>query len=242
MGRYWFPYLVLMANLLSGAIWILMINRRGKFGAPGQQWMKYGTYLGVVNIVWWITVCFVPGASWIGWGILAGSIAEWWKLIRDRRIYWIPTLILALLLLGFWRFLNLDRPMILLTYFIVVLFDGSSQVSGQLFGKRLLFPDISPRKTVEGLAGGMVITLSFSLLTAGTFSMTPVRMGWVALLTMGFAFTGDLLASVMKRRAGIDSFSRVLPGHGGFLDRFDSWIVTGALWSLISLASELKHV
>lgn len=242
MGKYWFPYLILMANLLSGAIWILLINCRGKFGPPGQQWLKYGIYLVVVNLVWWITAWFEPGASWIGFVILAGSIAEWWKLIRDRRIFWIPTLILAMLLLGFLRFLTLDRSMVLMTFFVVVLFDGSSQVAGQLFGKRLLFPGISPRKTIGGLAGGLVITLSFSLLTASAFSSTPVRMGWITILIMAFAFTGDLLASIMKRRAGIDSFSRMIPAHGGILDRFDSWITAGAFWYVLSMAMEMKQV
>lgn len=242
MGKYWFPYLVLMANLLSGAIWILLINRRGKFGSPGQQWLKYGIYLGVVNLVWWIIAWLEPGASWIGFVILAGSLAEWWKLIRDRRIFWIPSLMLAMLLLGFWRFLTLDRSMVLLTYFVVVLFDGSCQVAGQLFGKRLLFPGISPRKTAEGLAGGLLITLSFSVLTASAFSITPVRMGWITLLTMAFAFTGDLLASIMKRRAGIDSFSRLIPGHGGILDRFDSWISAGAFWYVLSMVMEINLV
>jgi phosphatidate cytidylyltransferase len=239
MGSYWFPYLFLMAHLLTGAIWILRISRQGKYGTPAEQWIKYVTYLGVVNLVWWMIVWFEPGAQWIGFFIIAGAIAEWWKIIRDQRNIGIPTLIFVLLLLGFWKFLYLDRNVILYAYFVVVLFDGSSQVSGQLLGKRPLLPRISPRKTVEGLAGGILITLVTSLLTYRAFSFSLTRMGWITLFTMTFAFAGDLLGSLMKRRVGIDSYSRVLPGHGGILDRFDSWISAGAFCYLLSCIIEI---
>jgi phosphatidate cytidylyltransferase len=147
---------------------------------------------------------------------------------------------LAFLLIsgGFLRFLYLDKNWLLYTYFVVVLFDGSCQVAGQLVGKRPLLPRISPRKTVEGLAGGAVITLATILLTRGSFSFGWGRLILSTCLIMTAAFMGDLLASAIKREAGISVFGRAIPGHGGVTDRFDSLMMSGAVICLLFLIKQ----
>ncbi len=102
--------------------------------------------------------------------------------------------------------------------------DTVAYFSGRLLGKRHPFPHVSPNKTGAGFAGGLVGALGVSV--AG------VKLTGISLeqgLAMGFivgigAQAGDLVASMMKRDAGIKNSSSVFPGHGGFLDRFDSFL------------------
>lgn len=228
MDNYWFPYLLLMAHLLTGVVWIVRISRKGRHGSAREQWIKYLVYLVLVNIIWWTLVGFESGSLWIGGILLLGALAEWGQILWRRPSMWWPTLLFIAILAGFWRSLTLEKNMILYTYFVVVLFDGSGQVFGQMFGERALAPRISPRKTVEGLAGASIATLATALLTCKAFSIPWEQMLWLTPLIMGAALTGDLMASAVKRRMRFDTFSKVIPGHGGILDRFDSWLAAGS--------------
>lgn len=109
-------------------------------------------------------------------------------------------------------------------------FTFSSHGAGKLMGKTPLCR-ISPNKTVEGALGG----LSFSVLTAAVLSHL---FGWplplFAAMGLGVAVSfsavlGDLIESALKRDAGLKDSGEMIPGHGGILDRFDSYIFTGAV-------------
>ncbi|MGW8315591.1 MAG: phosphatidate cytidylyltransferase [Bacteroidales bacterium] len=222
-----------MAQLLSGSVWIVLINRKGRFGPARDQWVKYLVYLLIVNLIWWGLVLFDSGAIWIGLVLVLGTLVEWARIFRRERIMRWHSLLFSLILVGFLGSLTLEKNLILHTYFVVVIFDGTGQVFGQIFGKRPLVPRISPRKTVEGLAGASVITMAAALLTSKALSIQWTQMLWTTPLIMGAALTGDLLASAMKRKMKKDTFSHVIPGHGGVLDRFDSWLAAGAAGFLI---------
>jgi phosphatidate cytidylyltransferase len=119
-------------------------------------------------------------------------------------------------------------------YLIVCAFDGFSQVAGQMFGSHSLAPRISPGKTIEGSAGGLLFAAGMALF------LRPV-MGWGAsrsLLACGFivvaALTGDLLASFLKRRSNVKDFGNLLPGHGGILDRFDSFLFASTTYLIVA--------
>ncbi len=101
-------------------------------------------------------------------------------------------------------------------FLCVLSFDAFSQFFGQIFGRHALTRKISPNKTIEGCAGGLLICLLTSYYAFGT--------PWKGLPIALFSLGGDLLASFIKRRAGVKDFSRLLPGQGGLLDRFDSYI------------------
>lgn len=101
-------------------------------------------------------------------------------------------------------------------FLCVLSFDAFSQFFGQIFGRHALTRKISPNKTIEGCAGGLLICLLTSHYAFDT--------AWKGLPIAFFALCGDLLASLVKRRAGVKDFSRLLPGQGGILDRFDSYI------------------
>jgi phosphatidate cytidylyltransferase len=99
-----------------------------------------------------------------------------------------------------------------------------------LFGKRRLFPRISPKKSWEGSVGGAFVAIaasqivaSFSPFMSGESDMTN-RLAWggLALIVVVFGTWGDLVESLLKRKIGIKDSGNILPGHGGMLDRFDS--------------------
>jgi phosphatidate cytidylyltransferase len=117
-------------------------------------------------------------------------------------------------------------------YLIVCTFDGFSQVAGQIFGRHRLAPAISPGKTIEGSIGGLLAAVGMGLLLRPMVGWSGPRSLLACCLIVGAALTGDLLASWVKRRSRIKDFSNLLPGHGGILDRFDSFLFVAACFVL----------
>ena len=101
---------------------------------------------------------------------------------------------------------------------------------GILLGKHRPFPNISPKKSVEGCIGGSVCSIGIYFLFCWIYHQwTSVDINWLLVLLYSFCGTviaqiGDLSFSYIKRSYGIKDFGKVLPGHGGFLDRLDSLI------------------
>ncbi len=103
--------------------------------------------------------------------------------------------------------------------------DTFAYLVGKNFGKTKLLKEISPNKTVEGFFGGMVACFIASYLIANYFTaLTLTQWVVIAALVSVFGVLGDLIESMFKRQAGIKDSSNLIPGHGGFLDRFDSVI------------------
>lgn len=106
--------------------------------------------------------------------------------------------------------------------------DSFAYFSGRLFGKHKLCPDISPKKTVEGSVGGTVCTVLIGLLYGflisryADVSVNYVTLSVLAVICAVVSQMGDLTASVIKREKGVKDFGNLMPGHGGFMDRFDS--------------------
>ena len=103
--------------------------------------------------------------------------------------------------------------------------DSFAYLIGKNFGKIKLLKRISPNKTVEGFLGGMLACFIMSYFIAQYFTaLSPVQWIVIAGLVSIFGVLGDLIESMFKRQAGIKDSSNLIPGHGGFLDRFDSVI------------------
>jgi phosphatidate cytidylyltransferase len=115
---------------------------------------------------------------------------------------------------GFWW--------VLATFGMVWGNDTGAYITGHFFGKTKLAPRVSPAKTWEGFAGGLLISIF------GAFLLTfPIHLPWYAALTLGIftciaATIGDLSESLLKRGAGVKDSGQLIPGHGGLLDRMDS--------------------
>lgn len=117
--------------------------------------------------------------------------------------------------------------------------DSGAYFAGTFLGKHKLCPEISPKKTVEGLIGGalanavvfavipLFLDVNLSVLTFAAFALLGVCCCLLGLL-------GDLTASLIKRDAGIKDFGNIMPGHGGAVDRFDSLIYIAPLMLFIT--------
>lgn len=107
--------------------------------------------------------------------------------------------------------------------------DIGAYTFGRSFGRKKLIPSVSPGKTVEGAVGGLGLTIIVCLLYVRFILMPYAQLGLTiqgavlfAIVVSVAAQTGDLAESLLKREAGIKDSSRIIPGHGGILDRFDS--------------------
>ena len=119
--------------------------------------------------------------------------------------------------------------LVFLPIFLTWSTDVGAYAFGRLFGKRKLIPSVSPAKTVEGALGGLGLTIVICLLYVRFILMPYAQLGLTiqgavlfAIVVSVAAQTGDLAESLLKREAGVKDSSRILPGHGGILDRFDS--------------------
>ena len=106
---------------------------------------------------------------------------------------------------------------------------------GVLFGKHKMAPVLSPKKSVEGAVGGVVgailLGIIYAAATKGGMVEYAIICGVGALISM----VGDLAASAIKRNQGIKDYGKLIPGHGGILDRFDSVIFTAPIIYFLSV-------
>jgi phosphatidate cytidylyltransferase len=123
------------------------------------------------------------------------------------------------------------RLVLLLLAVTIIVSDSAQYYTGRALGRRPLAPTISPKKTVEGAIGGVVFgTLAMTL--GGRYLFTaPI---WTLVL-LGAAISllgivGDLFESLLKRSAGVKDSSNLIPGHGGVLDRIDSWLFAAPVY------------
>lgn len=103
--------------------------------------------------------------------------------------------------------------------------DSFAYFSGRMFGKHKMAPKISPKKTWEGFAGGVICTLILGYLIEQ--KIPEMRGNWalMGLIISIFAPLGDLVESQLKRTFGVKDSGNIIPGHGGVLDRLDSFII-----------------
>lgn len=116
---------------------------------------------------------------------------------------------------------------ILFTFFFLWTNDSMAYVSGRLAGKHPVWPSVSPGKTWEGSFGGAVFTLALAMVFSHFY---PELSAWewagFAAIVIFFGSLGDFFESWLKRKAGVKDSGKLLPGHGGILDRFDSMLLS----------------
>lgn len=109
--------------------------------------------------------------------------------------------------------------------------DVAQYVWGKLFGKHKILPVVSPKKTWEGLIGGIITTSAVAVLIAPYITPFPVFYALVAgFIISAFGFIGDVCISAVKRDIGVKDFGSLIPGHGGIMDRIDSLTFTAPLF------------
>ena len=149
----------------------------------------------------------------------------------------------ALILLATWAamvILQLASPWLLLAVMAVVwVADIGAYFAGRAFGRRKLAPRISPGKTWEGVAGGLlgVLGYGFVIIQASPLGsripLDAVQAAFLLVLLTALSVIGDLFESLLKRQAEVKDSSQLLPGHGGILDRIDGLTSTLPLAALL---------
>ncbi|MGD7043714.1 phosphatidate cytidylyltransferase [Jeotgalibacillus proteolyticus] len=142
--------------------------------------------------------------------------------------------------IGFYYFLvarEADISWVIYALLIIWTTDSGAYFIGKAIGKRKLWPDISPNKTVEGFVGGILSAIAaawiFVILAPLEVNMWYLMFATVILSAMGQI--GDLVESALKRHYGVKDSGRILPGHGGLLDRFDSLLFVLPLMKILQL-------
>ena len=163
-----------------------------------------------------------------------------WVLFRGRQPYIanVATTLLGIVYCGwfplhllFLRNMHSERfdsglGFVVLMFTAILLTDIGCYCVGTKFGKRKLAPVISPNKTIEGSIGGIIFAIIGAVVVGACFQLEWYLSVLAGLLCTVFAQIGDLSESLIKRDAGVKDSGHSLPGHGGFLDRADSFIFT----------------
>lgn len=215
-----------MAVCLSLAFWIFSPES----GAVAQ--LHALTALYAIAALYWAFA--VP--AWLGrkWMLPAG--------LRGMMVGWVVLVPACLALIQ----LRAIGPLLLLAAMAAVwVADIAAYFCGRAFGRHKLAPSISPGKTWEGAAGALFGVLAYGFAVAGAAGrLAPASAAGLALLGLALAvltavsIVGDLFESMVKRQAGVKDSGRLLPGHGGVLDRIDSLTSTLPLVGLAALLLE----
>jgi len=192
-------YTLLIAGLAGAGWWLQQQGLQLPFIALGVAWWA----LALVALA-----RYRPGEDGSGFGMaLAGLpvLAPAWLALVD---------------------LHAERPALLLYLLVLIwLADSAAYFTGKKFGRTRLAPALSPGKSREGVLGALLATLLLGLAGAWWFEaglVGGVYFVILSLLTALVSVEGDLFESLLKRRAGVKDSGRILPGHGGVLDRIDS--------------------
>ncbi|MGQ1891826.1 phosphatidate cytidylyltransferase [Thermophagus sp. OGC60D27] len=227
-------YGFILAYFVLGGIGFYFINRKREAAIARKSYTKFFVYFIIINILFFSITLQSVVFKYLVYLIIGGGFAEMYGLYhksghRHNGFFILSLVVYSLLSVGLNVFSEKDKGLLLFVFLVVSIFDSFSQITGQLWGRRKLVPSISPNKTYGGLIGGMAVTVLSAALLQGLYPFSGTEFITVTLGTIFFAFAGDLGASYYKRVYQVKDFSRLIPGHGGILDRFDS-LITGGAW------------
>lgn len=208
-----------------------------------------GAVVFAVNVVWW---CFFGMVyAWALGVLLVFVVLCFAQLLRSHgqlpfqqvAITTVAGMLIPFLLSALVRIRIMENGVywIAVPFVMAFLPDVGAYFVGSAIGKHKLCPNISPKKTVEGLfggfLGGIVGMLVYALVLQKFFGFTPNYFFAViyGIVGAGAATFGDLMFSVIKRQTGIKDYGKLLPGHGGILDRFDSVALVAPVVELMLL-------
>ena len=225
-------YFFILIYFLLGSVGFYVINRKKEKFVAKESYIKLAVYFVIINAIFFSIVVEPLVFRILSILIIVAGIKEMSVLaLKKPEVKKFSLLSLALFLIfacGFFMYSGLPKGLILFVFIVIAIFDSFSQISGQLFGKTKISPKISPNKTLEGAIGGSIFALASVLWLYKLYTTSIIDGMFMALGVIFFAFVGDILASFYKRKFDVKDFSKIIPEHGGFLDRFDSLIAGGA--------------
>jgi phosphatidate cytidylyltransferase len=191
---------------------------------------------GAVQAVWPL---WLGAIGWLisgYWVVRYPQSSEQWRAPAVRLVMGVWVLLPCWI--GFNQLRAIGGEWLLYVLLLVWVADIGAYFSGRRFGRRKLAPRVSPGKSWEGVYGGMVATALLALLFASWLDMGTAQGVWLVVATLVvtlMSVLGDLLESMLKRLRGIKDSGRLLPGHGGILDRIDSLTAAIPLFALFRL-------
>ncbi|UCH51567.1 MAG: phosphatidate cytidylyltransferase [Chloroflexota bacterium] len=197
-----------------GMAWVLLLVISPH--CPYSPTMPFIITLAIVIPLVWLLFRSPKEQAFTNWAwTIAGILYIGWMLS-----YWVEI-----------RSLEAGKELVFLAMFTTFVNDTSAFFVGRAWGKHALAPSISAGKTWEGAIGGLLASVVASLILSIIFPL-PFNYWQIALLgciISLFAQLGDLVESLLKRNTGVKDAGKLLPGHGGILDRLDSLIFTGVI-------------
>ena len=163
------------------------------------------------------------------------------EMKNKNKSYFIFNLYLACAVLSFFLFLFLliteivSLLFILSTIATIWLFDTFSYIGGKIIGGAKLMPKISSGKTVSGFITGVFVTVLLIQLFFYYFEIKYKFSIYYTIFIIALSFVGDTVVSMLKRYASIKDSGKIMPGHGGLLDRFDSFIIVFLILGISNL-------
>ncbi|WP_297087497.1 phosphatidate cytidylyltransferase [uncultured Draconibacterium sp.] len=226
-------YIFILSYFILGAVGFYFINRKKDKAAARKSWTKFITYFLIIHLLFFsITINIKAFQVLVAVIVVVGAVEmiRLYKMAAFKQTGFVAfaVFIYAALSSGLWFFSRMDVNLVLYTFLVLSIFDAFSQISGQLWGKQKIAPKISPNKTVGGSVGGGIFALASGFLLRSLYTNEWYLVAGLTLGIILFAFLGDIAASFYKRKFGVKDYSSLIPGHGGFLDRFDSLIAGGA--------------
>jgi phosphatidate cytidylyltransferase len=252
LGAIWFAPTPWLYGLFSGAgllaawEWSAMMGLAAD--ASGRRWAyvalsaavlgcawlarAYWPLIAAVSLAWWLLALFlIPGFP----GNLQRRKPGMAVLGLLGQVLWVPA-ILAMVMLH-------DRPApdgalrLIYLFALVWAADVGAYLAGRNFGRNKLAPNVSPGKTREGALGGLLLCGIYAL-AAGGYVFQPAGLSGLllllalSLLVAALSIVGDLGISMFKRLSGVKDSGKLLPGHGGILDRIDSLLAAAPAMAL----------
>lgn len=226
-------YIIILTYFLLGGVGFYFINRKKDPEIARKSYIKFISYFFIINILFFSIVIYPLVFQYLASIIIAVGLLEIFRLFqksgyKNKVFYFLSTLGYILLSVGFFFFSGLEKELVLFSFLILSIFDSFSQINGQLWGRKKLFPNVSPNKTAGGLIGGALFAIGSVFLLQNLYPEPILKNIIIALGVVVFAFAGDIAASAYKRKFKVKDYNNLIPGHGGFLDRFDSLIAGGA--------------
>ena len=185
----------------------------------------------VTWLFWWAAslIIWLMALSWVG---KFPTHTNWY----GKKLGLMGVVILTASITAMFYLWQLSAWWLMYVFLLVWCADSGAYFVGRKLGRRKMAPNVSPNKSMEGLAGGLVTGLLvvvvisvFKLQLTGTALVAFVAL---SALTILVSVLGDLFESMLKRRAGVKDSGTILPGHGGILDRIDSLLSATPIFAL----------
>jgi phosphatidate cytidylyltransferase len=247
LSNPWYSVLIATFVLVGAWEWSAMA---GWASAAGRLAYAAGTFVVLVGTMW---LMHSPTGTW---AVLMASLA-WWLtalawVVRFQQglpaaaldhplvriaVGWLILVPASGAVLRLHGFPDSGPWMVLYLVFLIASADSAAYFAGRRLGRRRLASKVSPGKSLEGVAAGLAAVATLAVVVALAFGLArPLQFVLLSLVTALASILGDLTESLVKRRAGVKDSGSIVPGHGGILDRLDSFTAATPIFVLGWLA------